>query len=261
MPNPGTPAPITNPADTGTPSLIKEAGGTGTILDQATDEQKQAQAAENTRLLEAEDEDLSPEDKTKKDVLVKGREDERLLNADDKDLSPEEKTKKDELVKAKEAAAKGQQIPEKYEFKIPEGMTLDQALVDKISPIFRELKISQEGAQKLTEVYAENIKAIADTQAESFKKFLKDSYEETIKGLGANYKEQLMYVAKVRDRFLSEESRALLDASGMSNNKAFISDLIKLGKLISEDKSVSGISAAPEGATDAAHTLYPNQGK
>ena len=253
------PAANPNPADTQNPNLIRDAASKDTILSQAgeqTEEQKQAQAAEETRLLDADINTLSEEDKGKRTVIEKTREDKRLLDTPDDQLSEEDKPKKAELVKAQEAKAKAGEVPEKYEFTVPEGMTLDQGLVDKISPVLKELKITQEGAQKLANVYAEQKKADADAQAASFKQFLQDSYDETVKELGANYKDQLAYVAKVRDRFLSEETQEMLDASGLSNNKAFILDLIKLGKLISEDKTPPGQSAIPAGEKSAAQTLY-----
>jgi hypothetical protein len=263
MPEPT--APIPNPAEEQKPSLIKEAATKDTVLSQATDqqteEQKQAQETENKRLLEADESTLSKEDQDKKAVLVKTQEEKRLLETPDEQLSDPDKAKKAEIVKAQEADAKAKEVPEKYEFKVPEGMTLDQGLVDKISPVLKELKISQAGAQKIADIYAENQKAVADAQAENFKQFLKESYDETVKALGVKYKEELAYVAKVRDRFLSPETQEMLDASGLSNNKAFILDLIKLGRLISEDKIATGASETPAGAKSAAEKLYPEQGK
>ena len=211
------------------PNLLGEAGAKDTLLGEASDEEKQAQADEEKRLLETKDEDLSEEDKPKKA----------------------------ELVKAKEA----EQVPEKYEFKVPEGMTLDQGLADKVSPVFKEMKISQADAQKLTDIYSEHVKAIGDAQNTDFKQFLKDSYDETIKALGSNYKEQLKYVAKVRDRFFSEETQELMEVSGLGNQKPVILDLINLGKLISEDKLARGERETPAGSKSAAELMYPNQGK
>lgn len=261
----GKPADTTQkPAEGAAPSVIKDAGAQNTLLSQAgeqTEEQKQAQAVEETRLLEADVTTLSEEDKGKRTVIEKTREDKRLLDTPEDQLSPEDKTKKGELVKANEAKAEAGKVPEKYEFKMPEGITLDQARVDKFSPVFKELKITQEGAQKLVDLDIELRKADADAQATTFKQFLKESYDETVKELGANYKAELAYVAKVRDRFLSEETQEMLDASGLSNNKAFILDLIKLGKLITEDKTPSGGPASPAGEKSAADTLYPDQGK
>ncbi|TSA28588.1 hypothetical protein D4R71_00350 [bacterium] len=257
-------ASTTNPNIVEDPSLIKEAGTKDTLLSQAgaqTEEQKQAQAAEETRLLDADVTTLSEEDKGKRTVIEKTREDKRLLNTPDDQLSEEDKPKKAELVKAQDAKAKLKVVPEKYEFIVPEGMTLNQPLVDKFSPVFKELEITQEGAQKLVDLYSAEKKAEADAQATNFKQFLKESYDETVKELGATYKDQLAYVAKVRDRFLSEETQEMLDASGLSNNKAFILDLIKLGKLISEDKLPAGQSAAAGGAKSTADILYPEQEK
>lgn len=250
--------------DTTDPSLIKDAAGKDTILSQAgaqTEEEKQAQAEEETRLLDADITTLSDEDKGKRTVIEKTRDDKRLLETPDDQLSAEDKPKKAELIKANEAKAKAGEVPEKYEFKMPEGITLDQAKVDKFSPVFKEIKLSQGDAQKLVDMYTEDKKADADAQATTFKQFLKDSYDETVKALGANYKEELAFVAKVRDRFLSDETQEMLDASGLSNNKAFIFDLIKLGKLISEDKAPPGTAESPAGEKSAAETMYPDQGK
>ena len=248
------------PAEEAALSVIKEAGAQDTLLAQAgqqTEEQKQAQIAEETRLLEADETTLSEEEKGKRNILVKTRDDKKLLDTPDDQLSEEDKVKKAEIVKVNEAKAKPGEAPEKYEdFKIPEGMIVDKTLIDKVSPIFKELKLTQEGAQKLVDVYNDTMKANAEAQVANFKQFLKTSYDETVKELGANYKDQLAYVAKVRDRFLSEETQEILDASGLSNNKAFILDLIKLGKLISEDKLPPGSSATPAGEKSAAQTLY-----
>lgn len=250
MPDPiVAPAAIPNPADVkatpAVPSLLNDAGkeaaaGTPSVLDEAAKAAQEAQAAEEKRLLETPEDQLSDEDKSKKTELVKA---------------------KDEAKTKAEADAKAKQAPEKYEFKAPEGMVLDQALIDEVTPVFKKLGLSQAQAQELADVYAKRLQAQADAQAQEFKKFQEDSKAETIKALGANYKEELVYVAKARDRFLSEETRSMLDASGLSNNKAFILDLIKLGKLISEDKIVSGKTATPQGNKPPDQVLYPNQGK
>ena len=42
-------------------------------------------------------------------------------------------------------------VPEKYEFKLPEGMTLDSAKMAIVEPLFKELGLSQESAQKLVD--------------------------------------------------------------------------------------------------------------
>lgn len=210
------------------------------VLDQAGKEAKAAAEAETKRLLETPDDQLSEEDKSKKAAAVKAKE--------DADKAAQEKAKLDA-------------VPKKYEFKPPEGFTLDQALVEQVTPLFKELKLSQGNAQKLVEFYAGQLKAISDAQAASFNKFVEDSKAETIKALGANYKEELAYAAKVKERFLSTETVEALNASGLANNKNLILDLIKIGKLVSETKLVEGPSAPAAGEQSPAKKLYPDQGK
>lgn len=257
------PAATPNPAEVQDPNLLKEAGAAGdkTVFSEAAEQQKQAQEAEEKRLLDADLATLNDADKVKRANLEKVKEEKRLLDTPKEQLSAEDQVKQAKLIETKAAEAKAKEVPEKYEIKVPEGMTLDQAFVDELIPVFKELKITQAGAQKLADLYTKKLQANADAQAADFKKFLKDSYDETVTALGAKYKEELAYVAKVRDMFLSEETREMLDASGLSNNKAFILDLVKLGKLISEDKLVGGRNQIPSGIKTPADILYPEQGK
>lgn len=263
MPEPqNSPAATPKTAETPEPSLLAEAGKeTDPNVMKDADAQKQAQEVEEKRLLDADPKTLSKEDQDKRVVVEKTREEKRLLETPDDKLNDADKVKKAELVKAKEAQVKAKQVPEKYEFKVPEGMTLDQALVDKVSPVFKAKGFTQEQAQAAVDIYIDIQKAAGEAQAASFKQFLKDSYDETVKALGAKYKEEIAYAAKVRDRFLSEETQEILNASGLSNNKAFILDLIKLGKLISEDKLPDGKSAKPAAGKSPAEIMYPEQDK
>src|SRR3546814_17263573 len=51
--------------------------------------------------------------------------------------------------------------PEAYEaFAVPDGMELDQAALDRFSPKFKELGLSQEKAQAQVSLYAEHIQAL-----------------------------------------------------------------------------------------------------
>jgi hypothetical protein len=208
----------------------------GNLMDDAAKEEKAIQDAEDKRLLETDDKDLEEADKTKKAALI-------------------EKNKKADAAKA--AAEKA---PEKYEFKVPEGMTLNQAMVDKFTPIAKELNLSQEKAQKLVDMYSGFVKSNADEQAATFTKFVEDLKAETIKELGANYKQELSYAAKARDRFASPELIEKLNASGLSNDKDMVKLFITIGKVVSEDKGVDGKSA-PAGGKSAGEVLFPSANK
>src|SRR5262245_60440079 len=47
--------------------------------------------------------------------------------------------------------------PEKYEFKAPEGVTLDTGLVNDFTPLAKELGMSQDAAQKVVDLYASKV--------------------------------------------------------------------------------------------------------
>lgn len=220
----------------------KPAGGQkpeGSVLDQAAQDAKAAQEAEDKKLLETPDEQLDEAGKTKKAALVKAKTD----------------------AEAKAAAdAKAKQVPEKYEFKIPEGMTLDQALVDKVTPVFKAKGFNQEQAQAVVDMYIETQNAATKVQEENYQKFLEDSKKETLQTLGAKYKEEIAYAVKIRSLF-SEETRELISAAGLGDNKCFLLDLIKIGKMFSEAKLIDGRSAAGAGEQSPGSVIYPNQGK
>ena len=228
-----------NTADAPKDTLLANANADGkdvTILDEAGDEAK----AEEQRLIETDDVDLSPEELEQKTTLVKAQSDAKIAEA---------------------AKAKAIGIPEKYEFTAPEGMTVDQALVEKVTPIFKELQLSNVQAQKLAAVYAEQLKASQTEQKVAFDKFKEESKNETIKALGATYKQELAYAAKARDRFLSPETVEILNATGMANNISLIKDLIKIGRLVSEEKFVDGKRVIPVTERSAADVMYPDQAK
>jgi len=205
--------------------------------------------------------DASAEDKAAQEA-----EDKRILDAKDEDLKPEEKTKKAEILKAKEdadKAAKENVVPEKYIFKVPEGMALDEKLVEKITPILKEGNVTQATAQKLADAYAdaakEGQKAFEKVQEDNFNKFVDGLKAETLKELGVNAKVELAAAAKARDRFASKELITKLNQSGLANDKDMIKLFITIGKAISEHKVIEGAPAGAGGGKDPIKILYDAQ--
>jgi len=229
-----TPAPTSVLATSDQPIVGQEES----VLDTAGAQAKAEQEAESKRLLEADPNTLSPEDKTKREGIVKEQ----------------------EAAKAKALAdEKAKGVPEKYEFKLPEGMTIDETRMAKITPIFKEAMLTNDQAQKMVDLWFEEMKEVNETQATEFKNFLDASAKETMSALGTNAKTELAFVAKVKN-LLSPETIELLNSSGMGNQKAFILDMAKIGKLFSEEKLVdTGRTTAPP--KDAAEILYPNMSK
>lgn len=167
-------------------------------------------------------------------------ENKRLLEADEKSLTPEELAKKKELIKAQETA-KAKSVPEKYEVKV-EGYEVDQTMLEKLSPVFKELKLTQEAVQKIANVYAPLVQAQVEKQQQDsinhFKEITNGWKEETNKLLGAEPAKELRFAAKFLNKFGSPELREMMKETGVGNHPELVKALIKAGKAISEDAFV-----------------------
>lgn len=222
----------------------------------------------------------TPEQKTTREATEAATktENERLIKADDKTLKPEELAKKQELIKASETA-KANSVPEKdgkYEVKLPEALTkqgieLDTKTLETLTPVFKDLGLTQGQVQKLAEAYAPIIKAQVEGQQQAaiamWNKQGEDWKAESLKQFGATAKEDLALVAKVRDRFgkqITENGKVLTDDKGkplndlsvlmedtkIGNNPVLLRVLRDIGKILGEDTFVE--SGNPHKAKDDA---------
>lgn len=147
------------------------------------------------------------------------------------------------------------QVPEAYEFQMPEGVELDKAAADEFSAIAKELKLDQATAQKVADVGAK----MAQRQIEAHARQVEAWVEQvkTDKEIGGDkLNENLAVARKAIDAFGSPELKELLNGSGLGNHPAVIKAFYKAGKAISEDRFVTG---SPKGANsgDAASKLFP----
>jgi len=152
--------------------------------------------------------------------------------------------------------------PEKYEIKVPEGMTLDSDTLDMFTPIFKELGITQEGAQKLVDAYVPLIQSTTEkTRKESmsaYKQLVDGWKSETMKELGVGSEKELSYCGKAIQKFGNNELREILNETGLGNHKSLVSFMAKVGKTISEDTFVD--SGKPM-QVDPEKALYPTMFK
>jgi len=251
MPEPNvTPTP-------GSAEATAAAAATQAATDKATADKATADAA---AAAEAAPTNLMDE-AAKEAKAITDAENKRLLDAKEGTLNDADKLKKAELIKANAAAEAAKGAPEKYEFKVPEGFTLDQALVDQFTPIAKELNLSQDKAQKLVDMYSGIVKAKSEAQETSFNTFVEGLKTETVKELGANYKQELAFAAKSRDRFCSPELVEKLNESGLSNDKDMVKLFITMGRAISEDKPPEGLPGAGGQPKTPGEILFPSAGK
>ena len=174
---------------------------------------------------------------------------------------------------AKPAAA-----PDKYEFKAHDGYTLDEKLIDTITPIFKEAGLTQDAAQKLVDFHAKQMldaakgpqDAYAATRTEWQAKVKADpdmakATNGNATGLDAVKLDIGRALNSINDAPLVAEFKQAMDITGAGDHPAVVKALWKLAQHITEGKHVTGAgpSAAGQKSPDAkpasiAHALYPN---
>jgi hypothetical protein len=141
--------------------------------------------------------------------------------------------------KPKEGGEQTPQAPEKYEINLGEGKSLDTETLDLFTPIFKELGISNEGAQKLVEAYlpvVEKTETAIRTQIDNeFKNLVEEWRQDSMKELGNDAEKKLALCAKAIDKLGGDEFRSFLNETGVGNHKMFIRVMTKVGEMIGED--------------------------
>lgn len=122
-------------------------------------------------------------------------------------------------------------IPEKYEFKPPEGVEFDPEQLNEYTPIFKEAGLTQEVAQKLLESHLTIQQAAMEKQLTAWSEELKNDKEFGGKNFDANVKAAQAAVA----RFLTAEDKAFLDRTGLGSHPGLVKAFHRIGKAISED--------------------------
>lgn len=152
-------------------------------------------------------------------------------------------------------------VPEKYEFKMPDGMQVDAAAAEQLSSIAKELKLTAEQAQKFADVGA----TMAQRQIEAHQKTVSEWADavRSDKEIGGDaLTGNLVFARKTLDAFGSPELRSLLDSSGLGNHPEMVKLAVRVGKAISEDKFVGGRETpGASSGNDAADAFYPTMKK
>lgn len=151
-------------------------------------------------------------------------------------------------------------VPEKYEFKAPEGTQLNPEVIGKFEGVARELGLTQEAAQKVVDAMAPQLAAAQAAQFETIKTGWADSARTDKEFGGDKLNENLAVAKKALDAFGTPELRSLLNDTGLGNHPEVIRMFYRAGQKISGSNLVVG-GAAGAAPASAAATLYPNQAK
>ncbi len=160
--------------------------------------------------------------------------------------------------KDEEGKATEKEVPESYEFDMPEGVTIDTAAADELASVAKELKLSKEEAQKVADVGVK----MAQRQMEAHQKLVSSWIEsvKTDKEIGGDaLNENLSTARKAIDAFGSPELKELFNQWGIGNHPEVVKFAVKVGKAISDDGFVRGGNTTPP--KSAAEIMYPSMVK
>lgn len=156
-------------------------------------------------------------------------------------------------------------IPDKYEFKAPEGMELDTELLDAIAPTFKELGLTQDNAAKLVDSFntiMPKLAAVREAKAEadfieSMAVASKNNIAAIKKEWGNQFDTNMPIAQRGIARFMSAEGKKILEDTGLGNHPEFIKAFYQAGKMIQEDQPP--LNGKPSGTKPAtlAQALYP----
>ena len=152
---------------------------------------------------------------------------------------------------AQAEAVKG--APEKYELTLPEGS--DAAFIEKYESIAKELDLPQDKAQatldKLSVAYKETI---SQKIAEVREGWANESRAN--KEFGGDKLNETLAIAKKAEAYGGDEFRALLKETGLGNHPVIIKTMYEIGKVLSEDKVLTGKAGGGSEKT-IAQRMYP----
>jgi hypothetical protein len=151
-------------------------------------------------------------------------------------------------------------VPEKYEFKVPDGMQIDSAVTEALTPAFKELGLTQEQVNKLVEPYNKAMLAAEAKRDSDFQDWMKtnaQNYEKSIrKEWGNEFDANLKVAQRGLARVFGPEGKKLLDETGLGSHPEFLKAFHTVGKMIQEDQPPAG--GQPSGRKPLESVLYPS---
>ena len=151
----------------------------------------------------------------------------------------------------KPIVAEAKVVPDKYDFKLPEGMTLDAAKLAIVEPLFKELGLDNVAAQKLVDMQLGIQKSEAEAHAKAWETYKENQKQGSKDYFGVKLPEVMRNMARARDAFLPKDAagksvmQEKFEAAGFTNDKDFIEFMDRVGRVIGEGKFVEGKRSGP----------------
>lgn len=153
-------------------------------------------------------------------------------------------------------------VPEdgKYALTMPEGVTVDQELLDDLGPEFKDLGLTNAQAQKLADKFIASQQAKAEKQGEAWSstitKWVDDAKADKEIG-GAKWDTSKSDAQRAIKTLGTPALGEYLNASGGGNHPELIRLMAKVGAMLKEDSPAGGGEGGGKPA-EAAHIMFPS---
>lgn len=142
-----------------------------------------------------------------------------------------------------------------YDLKVPEGLTVDAALMDKFKAASLEGKVAPAAAQGYLDLYHEALKTAQSSANDAASAQSASWLTETLalpEFTGATKDASLATLGRFMDEYGSNDLKAVLDSTGLGNNPHVVRALLKAAQALDEGRPAPAGAPANPG---------PNNGK
>jgi hypothetical protein len=154
----------------------------------------------------------------------------------------------------------GKPIPETYDIKMPDGISMDKDLLAEVTPLFRDAKLSPAQAQVVADAYMQNQTKAIEAHNNQVKAWAAEAKADKEFG-GPKFAENMGAARKAFTEFGSERALQIFDTYGLGNNPEVLRMFVRIGKAMGEGGTILGGDGG--GRVSAARDMYPSmyQGK
>lgn len=140
------------------------------------------------------------------------------------------------------------EVPENYaDFTLPEGMEIDQEALGKATPLFKELGLTQDKAQKVIDLYTDIQREQVQGQIENHNTRVTEWAQQAEADPeigGEKFKENVAIAKQGLEKFGTPALTELLESYGIGSHPEVVRAFYKIGKLTQEDNPGSGARAS-----------------
>ena len=149
--------------------------------------------------------------------------------------------------------------PESYDLQTPEGMEVDQKLMEQFEGIARDANLTNEQANKFATMYAERVQAMNEANSQAWttmqEGWVNDLKNDSEFG-GQKFAANVEIARSAVVQYGGEDLATALKDLGMDNHPQLVKAFYKVGTAISEDTAVT--SSDIGGNKSNAQSLYTN---